>query len=313
MAGSVNEAEGLYGLGGSDDGDALSDLTAAVIGGDGRELEYIRGLIAEGAEVRAHGCLAEAEEIMGHPQTDTAEEALADVDAVLTTVVYITEEGELYTPGWDGEVHQSAFQHMPAGSTLIIGTSTPEIDAIADEVGFKVIEYGDDDELMLLRAPTIAEGALEIAIANTDISIHGSECVVLGFGRMGFTMARTLERLGGHVTVVARDRSQLARAREIGARPIHIDLLAETVADADMVFNTVPVELLSREVLDGMDEECVIIDLASVPGGTDFDAADDLGITAILARGLGGRAPKTAGRLQWQGIRQLLLEEVISE
>lgn len=311
MSDGDTSPEALYGLEATADGEDLSDLTVTVVGGDGRELEYLRGLVAEGAEVRAHGCLPEAAEIMGHPQTDSAADALAGADAVLTTVVYITEDGQVYTPGWDEPVYQTAFGHMDPGSTLVIGTSTPKIDELAAEEGFEVVEYGDDDELMLLRAPTIAEGALEIAIDNTDVSLHDSKCVVLGFGRMGFTMARTLEALGAHTTVVARDRSQLARAREIGARPVHLDLLEETVADAAVVFNTVPAELLSREVLEGMPGECVIVDLASVPGGTDFDAAEELGITAVLARGLGGRAPKTAGQLQWQGIRRILLDEVV--
>lgn len=299
----------MYGNDHGDEAATLPDITAAVIGGDGRELEYIKRLVKSGAEVRAHGCLPEAEEIMGHPQTDTPEEAIAGADAVLTTVVFITEDGLIYTPGWDGEVHQSAFGHMDPGSLLVIGTSTPEIDEMAEEGGFDVVEYGDDDELMLLRAPTIIEGALGITIDNTDVSIHDSRAVVLGFGRMGFSMSRTLVNLGADTTVVARDRAQLARAREIGAEPIHIDHLTETVADAAMVFNTVPAELLSRDVLSEMREDCLIVDLASVPGGTDFDAAEDLGINAILARGLGGRAPKTAGRTQWHGIRRILVDE----
>jgi len=295
---------------GFEETDVLSDITAAVIGGDGRELEYIRGLLADGAEVRACGCLPEAADIMGHPQTDTAREAIEGADVVLTTVVYITEDGEIHTPGWDGEIYQSCFQHIESGGLLIIGTSTDEIDESAEENNFTVIEYGDDDELMILRAPTIAEGAVRTTIEHTDISIHDSETVVLGFGRMGFTMARTSVALGAHTTVVARDPAQLARAREVGADPVHLDHLKETVADAEIVYNTVPVELLDREVLKLMSEDCVIVDLASVPGGTDFDAAEELGITAVLARGLGGRAPKTAGRSQWQGIRRMLLEEL---
>ncbi|MES3160785.1 MAG: dipicolinate synthase subunit DpsA [Halorubrum sp.] len=286
----------------------LDGVTAAVIGGDGRELEYLRGLKADGAELRACGCLPEAEEIMGHPQTETAAEAVAGADIVLTTVVYITEDGYIYTPEWEGEIHQSAFEHIDPGATLYIGTSTDEIDSIADDVGFTVTEYGDDDELMLLRAPTIVEGALKIAIENTDISIHDSNSVVMGFGRMGFAMARALVPLGADTTVLARDRAQLARARELGAQPVLLEHKTNVLADAEIVFNTIPVELLDRETLEAMNKKPVIVDLSSVPGGTDFDAAEELGITAILARGLGGRAPKTAGRSQWQGIRRMILE-----
>ncbi len=300
------------GIGGEDfeQTDVLSDITAAVIGGDGRELEYIRGLKADGATVNACGCLPEAADIMGHPQTETAREAIEDADIVLTTVVYITEEGEIYTPGWDGEILQSAFAHIKEGGALFIGTSTDEINASAETNGFNVIEYGDDDELMLLRAPTIAEGAIKIAIEDTDVSIHNSNTVVIGFGRMGFTMTQTSVALGANTTVLARDPAQLARAREIGATPVHLDHMEDVLSNAQIVFNTVPVELLSHDVLEQMRRDCVIVDLASVPGGTDFDAAEELGIQATLARGLGGRAPKTAGRSQWQGIRRMVLNEL---
>lgn len=292
------------------DSDALDGITAAVVGGDGREVEYLRGLKADGAEVRACGLPPEADEVMGHPQAETPEAAIEGADAVFTTVVHITEEGELHTPGWDGEIYQTSFSHMDAGSVLFIGTSTPEIDTYAEENGFGVVEYGDDDELMLLRAPTIIEGVLGITIDNTDVSIHDSQSVVLGFGRMGFSMTRTLEALGAHTTVVARDGAQLARARELGARPVHLDELTEAVSEADMVFNTIPVEILTREVLEHVPQNAFILDLASTPGGTDFDAAEELGIDAVLAPGLGGRAPKTAGKYQWMGLRRMLLDKL---
>jgi dipicolinate synthase subunit A len=290
--------------------DALEGVTAAVVGGDGREVEYLRGLVADGAEVRACGLPPEAEEVMGRPQSETPEEAIEGADAVFTTVVHITEEGELYTPDWDGEIYQDAFGHIDPGGALFIGTSTPEIDSYADDVGFDVVEYGDDDELMLLRAPTIIEGVLGITIDHTDISIHDSQSVVLGFGRMGYSMTRTLEALGAHTTVVARDGAQLARAREMGARPVHLDDLTDAVGAAEMIFNTIPAEVLTRDVLAGVPRDAFVLDLASTPGGTDFDAAEKLGIDAVLAPGLGGRAPKTAGRYQWMGLRRMLLEDL---
>jgi dipicolinate synthase subunit A len=77
-----------------------------------------------------------------------------------------------------------------------------------------------------------------------------------------------------------------------------------------MIFNTIPVTVLSRDVLEGVPREAFILDLASTPGGTDFDAAEELGIDAVLAPGLGGRAPKTAGRYQWMGLRRMLLDRL---
>lgn len=305
-----DDAPQMYELDASSESAVLDGVTAAVVAGDGREVEYLRGLGAAGAEVRACGLPAEAVDVMGHPQTETAAEAVSGVDAVFTTVVHITEEGKLHTPEWNGEIYQDAFSHMDPGSTLFIGTSTPEIDEYAEENGFDVVEYGDDDELMMLRAPTIVEGVLGITIEHTDVSIHDSRSVVLGFGRMGFSMTRTLEALGAHTTVVARAGAQLARARELGARPVHLDHLTDAVSEAAMIFNTVPAAVLTRDVLENVPRDAFVLDLASTPGGTDFDAAEELGIDAVLAPGLGGRAPETAGRYQWMGLRRMLLEEL---
>lgn len=290
--------------------DDLEGVSATVIGGDGREIEYVRGLLADGADVEATGCLPEAEEIMGKPQTQDPAEAVSGVDVVLHSVVYITPEGYLFTPGWDEDIHQDVFRNMDEGSVLIIGTATDEIHQMAEEEGFHIHEYGDDDELMLLRAPTIVEGALKVAIEETTVSIHDSKTAVLGFGRMGFSVTRTVELLGAKTSVVARDRSQLSRARELGATPVHLDNKMDALEDARIVFNTIPVEILSEDVLKQMRRDAVIVDLASVPGGTDFDAAEELGINANLARGLGGRAPETAGRLQYRGIRQMIMDEL---
>ena len=46
------------------------------------------------------------------------------------------------------------------------------------------------------------------------------------------------------------------------------------------------------------DTNTLIIDLASLPGGVDFDTAEKLGIYAVRALSLPGKcAPKTAGEI----------------
>ena len=46
----------------------------------------------------------------------------------------------------------------------------------------------------------------------------------------------------------------------------------------DVVFNTIPPVVLTREILEKMAKEALIIDIASSPGGVDFQAAADLNI-----------------------------------
>lgn len=56
-----------------------------------------------------------------------------------------------------------------------------------------------------------------------------------------------------------------------------------------MIFNTVPVLLFSRDILQRMDRSTLLIDLASKPGGVDFTAAAELQLKTIWALSLPGR------------------------
>ena len=62
------------------------------------------------------------------------------------------------------------------------------------------------------------------------------------------------------------------------------------------MFNTIPAPVLTRPLLEQLQPECLIIDLASRPGGVDFEAAGELGLKTIWALSLPGKvAPITAG------------------
>ena len=71
-----------------------------------------------------------------------------------------------------------------------------------------------------------------------------------------------------------------------------------TVKHFDIAFNTIPRLIFDRELLMNTDTNTLIIDLASLPGGVDFDTAEKLGIYAVRALSLPGKcAPKTAGEI----------------
>lgn len=153
-----------------------------------------------------------------------------------------------------------------------------------------------------------------LAIQNTNITIHGSTCAVLGLGRVGMTLCRTLHALGARVKVGVRSPDQVARAEEMGLSPFLMKDLPDQVGDLDLLFNTVPAQLVTEKVLNRMSYSCVIIDLASKPGGTDFTFAEKRGIKAMLAPSLPGIvASKTAGRILARTITRLMAGAVGEE
>ncbi|HEY8531113.1 MAG TPA: hypothetical protein VIL08_02585, partial [Limnochorda sp.] len=100
-----------------------------------------------------------------------------------------------------------------------------------------------------------------------------------------------------------------ARAASLGCRCVPPEQMEAACAAAEVIFNTVPAPVLDRARLESLRPETLIIDIASEPGGTDFEAARRLGLKAVLAVGLPGKvAPKSAGRILGQVIPRLIRE-----
>ena len=156
--------------------------------------------------------------------------------------------------------------------------------------------YLENDYFKTLNAIPSAEGAIMLAMQNSQRTLWGSRAAVVGYGCIGTVLCSRLSALGAHVTLYARGETALAKARRDGVQAMHISLLP--TAKCDTLFNTVPAPVIDRAVLLSFSRPPFIIDLASRPGGVDFAAADELGIKYIHALSLPAKcAPVTAGEI----------------
>ncbi|HBD63288.1 MAG TPA: dipicolinate synthase subunit DpsA, partial [Clostridiales bacterium] len=159
----------------------------------------------------------------------------------------------------------------------------------------KSADYFIREEMQVLNAVPTAEGAIQIAMEETPFTIHNSNIMVLGYGRIGKVLSKMLHGIGANVHVEARSCRDLAWIRNNGYIPVCPKELKEYLPRMNVVFNTIPQIILNRELLRSIDSNCTVIDLASKPGGIDFEAAGEMGIKAISALGLPGKAaPVTA-------------------
>lgn len=180
-------------------------------------------------------------------------------------------------------------------SVVFAGSFPPELAAAAREAGCVTVSLAESDEVAVLNSIPTAEGAILLALERTTVTIRDSSCVVVGYGRCGQTLAQTLVGMGGRVRAVARRPEARARAKAAGCETFGFDELAVAVTGARFVFNTVPALVLVGDILSRAHPGAVIVDLASAPGGTDFEAAASVGVTAVLAPALPGRvAPESA-------------------
>lgn len=158
-------------------------------------------------------------------------------------------------------------------------------------------DYYMRDDFAIRNAVPTAEGAIEIAMREYPGTVSGSRCLVAGFGRVGKTLARMLQGIGAQVTVSARRPSDIAWIESDGYRSAVTGRIGSQ-EQYDIIFNTIPAMIFNRKVLSELRSCSLLVDLASAPGGVDFEAAKKIGIKAILAPSLPNRvAPKTAGEI----------------
>lgn len=294
----------------------LTGVRIVFLGGDARQIEVIRKCVELDASVSAAGFEQWKDPCPGVTLSELTPELLEAADAVVLPTVGCDEEGQiaaLFAPG-PLRLDDHLAEHIPVSCTVYTGIAKPYLRSLCERRGLKLVELLNRDDVAIYNSIPTAEGALVMAIQNTDFTIHGSTCMVLGMGRTGFTMARTLQGLGAKVKAGVRKNEHFARAEEMGWQAFMTRDLIREAPGTDLVFNTIPSLIITAGVLSRLPLHCVIIDLASAPGGCDFRYAEKRGIKAMLAPGLPGIvAPKTAGIIMAGALTQSIAEKISQE
>lgn len=282
--------------------------TVSVIGGDLRALTLAKLLTEDGYRVTVFGF---------DKNIDTGELVKARNlhDAMSSEVIILpmpatNDNTSINAPYAASSLLLDDFFAMVGPSKLVLaGHINAGLAARFDREGIACIDYYNREELVVKNAVPTAEGALEIAISEMPITLSGSKALVIGYGRIGKIMSRMLSQLGAKVTVSARSLSDLAWIDSMGYEATKTAKIIDTADTYDVIFNTVPSMVLGEEELSKISENALIIDLASVPGGVDLEAAKSLGRRVIWALSLPGKtAPITAGRIIKETVKNILDE-----
>jgi len=189
------------------------------------------------------------------------------------------------------------------------GMISPEIRALFEEKGVTVADYAKREEFAVLNAVATAEGAIQVAMEELATTLSGRKILILGAGRIAKVLIDMLRGFHADVTVAARKCSDLAWARVYGCRAVHINEAESPIAESDIIINTVPAVILDEKKLKLIGKSSLVIDLASKPGGVDFDTAGNLGVKAVWLLSLPGKvAPVTSGEVIAGTVKNILSE-----
>lgn len=186
---------------------------------------------------------------------------------------------------------------LHSGQFLFAGGIPADFRKDAENKGVRVFDYLENETLAVQNSIAAAEGAVCEAITRSPYNLHKSQCAVLGFGRCGRTLVSCLKGMSAGVCVCTDAPSEFARASVAADNCIRLKNLPDYAGQFDFVFNTIPAQVVTSDILRRMKRTALIIDIASIPGGVDFDAADRLGIMAAHCLSLPGKyAPGSSAK-----------------
>ena len=283
----------------------------AIIGGDLRVIKLAIMLARDQKEIFVYG-LEKAEELKNNPNIkycESIKKAIQEVEIVIGPIPFSSNGKTINMPFSDKEVTIREMMHVINAKVLIAGGITPDVYEMANDEYIEIIDIMKREELAVLNTIATAEGTIQITIENTNKIIHGSEVLILGFGRIGKVLARKLAGLSAKVTCAARKDEDLAWIQAYGHKATNINTIGENLRQYDIIINTVPHIILNEERLQYVKNECLLIDLASNPGGIDKKAVKDNQLKFVWALSLPGKvAPTTSAEFIKDTIYNIIKE-----
>lgn len=283
-----------------------------VIGGDKRQF-----YLAQKARIEQHTVAVYGFDNYHSPDDDgilrvkNLSESIREYDIILLPVPMISKSGEINMPLSQTSLFPEELEETDLLGKIIFGGKIPKTFlSSALKSGARIYDYMEREELAVLNAVPTAEGALSVAMNESVTTLFGSKCLVVGYGRIGKILSRYLSSLGCSVTVSARKYSDLAYIKSNSMTAVRTGDISAYLSDFDIIFNTVPVLIFTENRLRHLKKDALLIDLASAPGGIDFDAAKGLGVKVRIALGLPGKvAPKSSGEIIWDTVKNIIEEE----
>ena len=271
----------------------------SVIGGDTRNCELAKMLANEGNQVYVYGLEKsnlKEQDVENIEICDHLEDAIYKGNIVIGPIPF-TRDGELLnSPLANNKIEIDDFASWLNNKALFAGSIPDKFYNITENTKVIITDLMKIEELAVLNIIATAEGAISKIIENTYFNLQSSNVLIIGFGRIGKILSNKLRLLGANVTCSARKQTDLAWIEAYGYKPVNTYNL-ENLENYNIIINTIPYIILKKEQLQKVTKDCLLLELASKPGGFDLQAVEQLGLNYVPALGLPGKiAAKTSAK-----------------
>ena len=236
------------------------------------------------------------------------EQVLENAEIVISSIPFTRDGITINMPLSDNKIKINEFMNLMKDKTLIAGTISNNIYEKYKDV--EIIDIMKNEKLAILNTIATAEGAIKEIIENMQVNVHGSKIMILGFGRVGKTLAKKLDGLSAKITVVSKEEEELAWAEVYGYTNVQLNKIEDVIKDYDVIVNTIPHIILQGDILQKINKDTLLLDLASGEGGINKEEAQENKINLIKALGIPGKiSPITTAKILKETIYEILEEK----
>lgn len=283
----------------------------AVLGGDER-YRLLAGLLAERSyTVYASGFELSEDKADGVIMAGAAEAAAA-ADYVVLPLPPSRDGVSLNAPFSTQPIEFESIFFKLSDKMIFTGSAEKLVKVRPELANAKLFDYSAREDFLLRNAYATAEALLMLSIQMLSKTLDESRVMITGFGRIGGFTAEMLAKMGGHVVCATHSPEKKTQIERLGCEAVSYEEAWNAAETVDLVINTADALVVDGMMIRKMKKGAKIIDAASLPGGTDFDAAKYYGVEAVRALGLPGKySPETAAGVILDAVLSIKKEEHI--
>jgi dipicolinate synthase subunit A len=217
----------------------------------------------------------------------------------------VLEQGKVIVNDKTIILDDSFFGKLNKNIIIFSGVKNLYVQNMCDKYNLKYYPIMGYKEIAIKNAHATTEGVLNYIISNTKTTIFGSKVLVCGYGVCGSDLYKKLYALGADVIALTKNEQKILKQEVCNFKQITIDTV--NFNDYNIIINTVPQEIITKKVLNSINKDIMIIDIASSPYGFNLKYAKEINLNAEHLEGIPSKvAPISAGNILGEFIFKVL-------
>jgi dipicolinate synthase subunit A len=278
------------------------------LGGDKRQKQMIRDLYEKGHNINLLGFEnLDTDNIVKKVSLDNLN--ISKYDVLIFPVSGVSKDFLIKAYYHDGniKIEPDLLKNTKENVLIFTGIKTPSLKHMEDISQRKIISLMNEKDVVIPNAIVTCEGIVKDLIDCSDVTIYGSNIMVIGYGNVGKRLVELLHNMGAKVKVAVKEKNDYFALNKLGIKSFYSKDIKHYLQHTNIIVNTAPSLVLSKEELKFVDKDTYLLDIASLPGGIDLDSANELGLKNKHLLGIPGYiAPITAGRILSKKINEYI-------